>query len=174
MVQEQELCNLQAAMKSAKRHRDFERYQAVYLSLKGYKQKDIADITGRCVDTIRHYTRAYQEGGMAGLQMGCSSGKPSKLTAGQKQTLLETVAYQHPADVGFPARYNWTLALVVQFIEREWKKTYTLRGSSKLLHSLGLSYTRPTYTLQKADPAEQNTFVQETFPSLKKADGWAD
>jgi transposase len=106
MIQEQELRNLQAAMKSAKGRRDFERHQAVYLSLKGYKQKDIADITGRCVGTIRHYTRSYQEGGMALLQIGHSSGKPSKLTAGHKQTLLETVAYQHPADVGFPARYK--------------------------------------------------------------------
>lgn len=64
---------------------------------------------------------------------------------------------------------HWTLSLVAQFIEREWKETYTLRGASKLLHSLGLSYTRPTYTLQKADPVKQNTFVQETFPSLKKS-----
>jgi hypothetical protein len=39
MTQEQELRKLQAAMKSAKGRRDFERYQAVYLSLKGYKQK---------------------------------------------------------------------------------------------------------------------------------------
>jgi hypothetical protein len=36
MTQEQELRKLQAAMKSAKRRRDFEWYQSVYLSLKGY------------------------------------------------------------------------------------------------------------------------------------------
>lgn len=49
-------------MKSAKERRDFERYQAVYLSLKGHKQKDIADIMGRFLGTIRHYTQTYQKG----------------------------------------------------------------------------------------------------------------
>ncbi|SIS66398.1 putative transposase, partial [Salimicrobium flavidum] len=42
-------------------------------------------------------------------------------------------------------------------------------GASKLLHALGLSYTRPTYTLQQADPAKQQTFVEDTFPALKKS-----
>ncbi|WP_180962574.1 helix-turn-helix domain-containing protein [Salimicrobium jeotgali] len=45
--------------------------------------------------------------------------------------------------------------------------TYTLEGVSKLLHVLGLSCTRPTYTLQKATPEKQQVFVEEIFPTLK-------
>ncbi|MDQ8526336.1 winged helix-turn-helix domain-containing protein [Enterococcus faecium] len=37
-----------------------------------------------------------------------------------------------------------------------------------LLHRLGLSWTRPTYTLKKADSKKQQVFLEETFPSLKK------
>lgn len=54
------------------------------------------------------------------------------------------------------------------FIEREWHKRYTLRGVSVLLHDLGLSHTKPTYTLANADPAKQKQFIEETFPALKK------
>ena len=32
----------------------------------------------------------------------------------------------------------------------------------------GLSWTRPTYTLKKADSKKQQVFLEETFPSLKK------
>ena len=56
------------------------------------------------------------------------------------------------------------------FIEREWHKTYTLRGVSILLHDLGLSHTKPTYTLANADPVKQKQFIEETFPALKKTD----
>jgi len=41
---------------------------------------------------------------------------------------------------------------MTDFIEKEWGETYTLRGVSRILEDLGLSYTRPTYTLKKADP----------------------
>ncbi|WP_411814290.1 helix-turn-helix domain-containing protein, partial [Cytobacillus horneckiae] len=46
--------------------------------------------------------------------------------------------------------YNWTLAIISDFIQREWGQTYTLRGVSLLLEDLGLSHTRPNYTLKKA------------------------
>lgn len=159
---------LQTAMKETTNRRMYERYQAVYLSLQGYKQKEIAQITGRTTKSIYHYMKAYKEKGIDGLAMGHSPGAPRKLTPEQEQKLVETVAYKQPVDVGFPARYNWTLALVKQLIENSWGKTYTLRGVSILLHDLGLSYTRPTYTLAKADPKKQETFRNETFPTLKK------
>jgi len=65
-------------------------------------------------------------------------------------------------------KYNWTLKIISSFIEKEWNQTYTLRGVSRLLHDLGLSYTKPTYTLAKADPLKQKEFVEETFPAYKK------
>ncbi|KAA0956038.1 winged helix-turn-helix domain-containing protein [Planococcus kocurii] len=33
------------------------------------------------------------------------------------------------------------------------------KDASNLLHSMGLSYTRPTYTLQKSDPKKPDTLV---------------
>lgn len=78
------------------------------------------------------------------------------------------IATKLPVDVGFPAKFNWILAIVAAFIEREWNKTYTLRGVSILLHDLGLSHTKPTYTLANADPAKQKQFIEETFPAFKK------
>lgn len=73
-----------------------------------------------------------------------------------------------PADVGFEARQNWTLALIVQHVKAETGHSYSLRGMSIMLKRLGLTYTRPTYTLEKADPEKQREFTEETFPRYKK------
>ena len=40
---------------------------------------------------------------------------------------------------------------------------------SDILHGLNLSYTRSTYTLEKADPEKQKEFVDHTFTDVKKA-----
>ncbi|MDT2256024.1 winged helix-turn-helix domain-containing protein [Paenibacillus larvae] len=40
---------------------------------------------------------------------------------------------------------------------------------SKVMEQLGLSYTKPTYTLAAADPKKQRHFTETTFPELKKS-----
>lgn len=157
------------AMKKTNDRRMFERYQVIHLYLKGYKQKDISDIVLRSTKTVSSYIQIYRSEGLDGLEMGQSPGAPRKLTEQQEHELIQIIAYQTPHDVGYDNHYNWTLSIMVDFIEREWGQTYTLRGVSRLLEDLGLSYTRPTYTLKKADPKKQEEFKNETFPSLKKS-----
>jgi transposase len=53
-------------------------------------------------------------------------------------------------------------------VKREFGKTYSIRGVSKLMHRMELSYTKPTYTLAAADEEQQKEFVETTFPRLKK------
>ncbi|WP_156890004.1 IS630 family transposase [Planococcus lenghuensis] len=168
MNREAEIQELQTVMNSEQERRMFERYQAVRLVLEGKTQKEAAAIIGRTEHTVGSYMAAYKKGGLAGLQRGTSTGRPPKLTAEQRQELRDIIAHQTPADVGFPARANWTLGLAVELIERKWGETYSPKGLSQLFDSLGLSFTRPTYTLKKADPEKQAEFRDKTFPDLKK------
>lgn len=101
--------------------------------------------------------------------MGISTGRPNRLTVEQRAKLAEIITTKIPADVGFAPYMNWTLALLVSLVEREWAVSYSLRGMSKLLERMQFSHTRPTYTLAKADLEKQKTFKEETFPALKKA-----
>ena len=169
-TRQNEIDTLTILMKQTKDKRMFERYQAIQLHLQGYLQKDIVNIVGRSRKTIYCYISAYEEKGIEGLVRNASPGAPRKLTATQEQALVQVITTKLPVDVGFPAKFNWTLAIVAAFIEREWHKTYTLRGVSILLHDLGLSHTKPTYTLANADPVKQKQFIEETFPALKKTD----
>lgn len=164
-----EIDEVKKAMHDAKDRRHFERYQAVYLYLTGSKIKEIARIIGRIPETAGIYITTYKDHGLEGLTLNHSTGRPSHLSAEQTALLIETIATKVPADVGFTARYNWTLALIVEFVRNKWGVTYSLRGMSRLLARQGLSYTRPTYTLEKADSEKQRVFVEETFPALKKS-----
>ncbi|MBE1553295.1 helix-turn-helix domain-containing protein [Sporosarcina limicola] len=168
MTHEVKVAELRKAMKNVKDRRHFERYEAVYLSMIGYTQKEIAKVIGRTRKTVHTSISTYRKAGIIGLNMGYSPGKASRLSTEKMEQLKDTVSNYLPSDVGFPAHYNWTLALVVPYIQREWGKSYSLKGASLLLHKLGLSYTRPTYTLKKADPVKQEEFIETTFLALKK------
>jgi transposase len=156
------------AMKATKDKRMYERYQAVYLLLTGHSYKQVRAIVGRSEKSLYNYFKAYKEKGIEGLVMGVSTGAPRKLAPEQEKELVKMIVDHLPVDLGFPARHNWTLALIVSLIEREWKVTYPLRGASRLLHDLGLSYSKPSYTLANADPVKQAYFQERTFPALKK------
>lgn len=72
-----ELEKVIAAMKQTKERRMYERYQAIYLHLKGTSMTAIADILNRNRMTVSSYIHTYENGGLAALQLkqafiGCS------------------------------------------------------------------------------------------------------
>lgn len=155
-------------MRETHNTRLYERYLAIRLHLEGRTFTAIADILGRTYQTVSTYWQDYQKSGIAGLELDHAPGGPKKLSEEQEQTLADTIAHKRPVDVGFEARHTWTLKLIASWIEGEFGQTYSERGVSKLLERLGFSYTKATYTLAKADPAEQAQFRDETLPGLKE------
>lgn len=155
METKDQLAELQKAMKKATNRRLFERYQAVYLYLSGYTMKETGQIIGRSRETVSTYVSSYRKGGIEGLSLGHSSGKPRKLSPSQETKLVEIVTTKKPADVHLGSKEHWTLALVIRYVEREWGHTYSLRGMSLLLKRLGLIYKRPVYILEKTSQSNK-------------------
>jgi len=110
----------------------------------------------------------YETEGISALHMRFSPGRSSWLTVEQREKLKQVIVNQVPADVGFKARFNWTLQLIADYIERTYGRRYSIRGVSKVMEHLKMSFTKPTYTLAAADPIQQQQFVEETFPALKR------
>lgn len=156
------------AMKQAKDRRMYERYQAVYLHLKGTHPAEIASIINRSMKTVKGYIRSYENGGLPAMQLNHSPGAPVRLTKEQQEKLKQKIVNCVPHDVWFIARHNWTLEIIAAFIEREFGFSYSLRGISKMMHRQGLSYTKPTYTLAAANEEKQRHFTEATFLGLKK------
>jgi len=51
--------------------------------------------------------------------------------------------------------------LARDWIERTWGVVYQPRAVRKIFHRLELSFTKPTYTLSKADHVRQVAFKEE-------------
>ena len=166
----EELQEVEKRLQHEKNRSMYERYQTIRLSLMGNDRKQIATIMGRNKKTIITYIHRYQEHGLDGMDMKFSPGAPERLSMEQQAKLKQTIMDFQPHEVGFTAKFNWTLQLIVigTYIKREYDKSYSIRGASKMMHRLGLSYTKPTYTLAAADEEKQQAFVEITFPALKK------
>jgi transposase len=158
------LQEIENQLKHEKSRRMFERY----LYLMGTSYQQIAKILGRSERTIGTYIRSYKNHGLEGITMNFSSGKPPRLTGEQQEQLKQTIINHVPYEIGFAGKFNWTLEIIGMYIEREFGFSYSIRGISKMMHRLGLSYTKPTYTLVAADEKKQKEFVESTFPELKK------
>jgi transposase len=143
------------------------RYDVVRLHLQGRTKSEIADIFAKPYQTIRNYIKAYTTTGLEGLAINKPSGRPAKLNEAQEQRLYDCITTQLPKDVGFAPFVNWTAPLACQWVLKEFGVTFSERGMRDVFYRLKLSYTRPTYTLKKADPEAQKAFESE-FENLKK------
>jgi transposase len=162
------LKEVEQRLKREQGRRMFERYQTIKLYLQGTCYNQIATAIGRPESTVKAYIRIYRKQGLDGLIMRFSTGAPERLTKEQQAQLKQVIIQSLPHEIGFTAKFNWTLELIGAYIKREFEQEYSIRGISKIMHRLNLSYTKPTYTLAAADEEKQKEFVETTFPGLKK------
>jgi transposase len=164
----QQLREVENCLKHEKSRRMFERYQTARLYILGHDNQQIATIINRAESTVKTYIRKYRKHGLEGLQIKFSSGAPERLSKEQQMQLKKKIINALPHEVGFTAKFNWTLQIIGEYIKREFGESYSIRGVSKPMHRMELSYTKPTYTLAAADEEKQREFVETTFPRLKK------
>lgn len=143
------------------------RYDAVLLFLEGYARKEIAKVLHIPERTVSNHIEAYQKGGKEALLLKKHTGAPRKLTEAQEADLAERIENQTPEEAGIGIFANWTAPLVCRLVEKTYHVTFSERGMRDLLYRIGFSYTRPTYTLKKADPEKQQKF-REDFETVKK------
>ena len=162
-----EIQAIKKAMKETNQKRMFIRYQIVLYHLRGYTNVEISKLLDLAQHTIGIYVNKYKQSGLDGLVMGHSPGAPRMLTDKQEKQLYDVISTKTPDEVGFKYRKNWTSSLAVKWVKLNFEVEYSINGMLDLLHRIKLSYTRPTYTLAKADPEKQEAFKQE-FEGLKK------
>ncbi len=155
------------ASKNEKSVKQKNRYDVVLLYMEGYSRKKISEILHIPLRTVSYHILSYEKGGMEFLLIVKQPGAQKKLTDEQETELLCVISTQTPEEAGLGVFANWTAALACAFVKQKFGISYSSRGMLNLFDRLGLSYTRPTYTLDKADPKKQEQF-RKTFETLKK------
>ena len=164
---EEEYAQLLLASKNEKNAKQKKRYDTVLLYMEGYERKQIAEILHIPYRTVCAHITSYQKGGMDALLLIKHTGAPKKLSDEQEHTLIHIISTQTPEEAGVGIFANWTSSLAGKLAEDRFGVTFSDRGMRNLFDRVGLSYTRPTYTLEKADPEKQRQFRKD-FETLKK------
>jgi transposase len=159
---------IKEAMKQNKDKRMHIKFLVIINHLYGLQNVEIALNMGLCAHTIGTYIRKYKEGGLDNLHPAPKSGAPHMLSEEQQKQLVQIVTTQTPDEVGFSFRKNWNAILIKEWVKNNFQVEYSHSGMLYVLHRLNLSFTRPTYTLAKADSHKQEAFRQK-FDLLKKS-----
>ena len=141
----------------------------VRLLLEGYSNKQVMQIVNCSQKTVYNCQTKYKANGLSGLSTKPKPGRDKKLTDEQERKLYEVIKTKLPSEVGFAPFSNWTSSLAVQWVQANYGIEFSGRGLRNVFERIGLSYTRPTYTLKKADPEKQAEFIEE-FERIKKTD----
>lgn len=130
----------------------------VILSLNaGYSFSQIADILLLDEGTLRRYYNNYIEGGVDGLLELHYIGGQSNLSTKQEEKLK----------LYLEENTKRTAKEVLSYITETFNTTYTVVGTTKLLHRLGFTYKKPKIIPGKADKAKQDAFI-ETYKKIKE------
>lgn len=164
---EEEYSQLLLASKNEKKAKQKKRYDAVLLHMEGYSRKQIAEILHIPHRTVCAHIASYRKGGMDALLLFKQTGAPRKLSEEQEHTLVHIISTQTPEEAGVGIFANWTSSLACKLAKERFGVAFSDRGMRNLFDRVGLSYARPTYTLEKADPEKQKQFRKD-FETLKK------
>ena len=140
----------------------------VRLRLEGYTIQQVMQIADCSEKTVYNCQTKYDAEGLNGLTTKPKPGRGKKLTEEQESILYNTIKTKLPNEVGFAPFVNWTSSLATKWITRTFGVKFSERGVRNIFERIGLSYTRPTYTLKKADPKKQAEFIDD-FEKVKKS-----
>lgn len=155
------------ASKSERSVKQKKRYDVVLLYMEGYSRKKLSEVLHIPLRTVSYHILSYERGGLESLLIVKQPGAQKKLMDEQETELLSVISTQTPEEAGLGVFANWTAALAYAFVEQKFGISFSSRGMLNLFEQMGLSYTRPTYTLDKADPKKQEQF-RKMFETLKK------
>lgn len=145
----------------------FQKITVIIEAWKGKDANDIADSLSLHKQTVIKYIHDFNEGGLEQLlSYKKSPGRPPKLSE-EEQEFCKEMFLLTPEQIQYGISINWNSKIMQSFIRDNFGRELHRSTITRMLKSLGFSYTRPTYVLAKADEQKQNTFKQQ-FDDLKK------
>ena len=117
--------------------------------MEGKTAPQISDVRKVHRGNVSIWLRKWRQDGMEGILEGHRAGRPSSLSARQRQELVD-ILDSGPVAYGFTSGV-WTCPMVCRVIEKEFSVSYHPAHVSKILHGLEFSVQRPRKTLARAD-----------------------
>ncbi len=111
----------------------------VNLMLNGAAASSLSECCGETSRTLSNWMRAVDESGFEALRAKKQSGRPQKLTAGQKEE-IKVAILSDPALSGYNV---WDGPALSDYIGKKYSVSLGVRQCQRLFHELGFSQIRP-------------------------------
>jgi transposase len=115
--------------------------------------------------TIYRWLTAFHYGGHSALEAKPIPGAPPKLDAARMAKLSRTVRTKNPLQLNFDFAL-WTLALIREYIRREFSVSLSMESVGRILKRLGFTPQRPLYRAWQQNPALVETWREAEFPAI--------
>src|SRR5215210_2367571 len=108
---------------------------------------------------------AFLAEGVGGLRVRWRGGRPTKLTATQRQRLAELIT-AGPEAAGFPTGC-WHALLIQQVIAREFRVQYNVHYLAQLLGTLGFSFQKARFVSDHLDDVARAAWLAYRWPAWR-------
>lgn len=153
---------LQAQEKTIQKASMARRVTAIRLLMQGYYAIQVAELLHVHRETISEYVKKFNEGGVEGLlHREYAPGRRAYLSPKEEQEVRQMIEFSTPTEEGYDCESCWDTRILKEVLEDLFSVTMTRGGIGHMLKRWGLRYTRPTYTLKRADPNKQKTFKRQ-------------
>jgi transposase len=144
---------LQDEIRRSEEARYDHRLHGVLLVAQGMNCCQVADLLGDAPRTVAYWVERFEHKGLAGLQEGARSGRPSKLNAAQLAD-LQRVVRGMPRDVGLSGNL-WDGKTMAAYLRHAHRVELGPRQCRRLLRQWEFRYRKPRPVIARADPAKQ-------------------
>lgn len=143
----------------------------VNLWKKDTSTKEISEITGMCIETVRRTIRAYKQGGISCLKPK-AKGRPKNsgksLTGEQERELRNAIIDKTPDQMKMKCCL-WDRASVKELIERKYGIIMPIRTVGDYLRRWGFTVQKPVKMAKKQQPEQVQKWLEEEYPAIKAA-----
>ena len=150
LTQEQ-IDDLRRAHRACRDKRAADRIKAVYSLGIGFPTEDVVEILMLDEETLRHYVKCYQAGGIEALIKNNYKGSSAKLTAEELKAL----------DAHLENKTYLRVEAIIAYVKAKYGVIYSVSGMTNLLHRLHYTYKKSKLVPAKADAKKQEQFLND-------------
>lgn len=163
---EQQLADIERAIRFDKRPEVRQRCTVIRLLHLGHKPEQIAEMQAVSKPTIYGWYDRWRNGGVEGLANKPKSGRPPKADDAYTAA-LEEVIEKEPAEVGYDFTI-WTIDRLRTHLEQKTGIRLSESRFRALLKRKGYRYRRPKYDLSHLQDQDAKEKASEVLEALKK------
>lgn len=132
----------------------------------GQNIPNIASTLKICEHSVRNWIKSFILNRFDSLELGKSSGRPSKLTKNQRKE-LSTLIENGPSAAGFPGGV-WRSPMIQALILEKFKVFFSVAYIAELLKNMGFSFQKAKFEAARSEKneAERKKWTEETWPKI--------